>query len=77
MEVDAGSSYKSLLLLSHVGENTKSYVNWIRLPQMGVRNCVEVKRTSNFVLLPSANVESIQCGSMYRTELAVSTSQNW
>ena len=44
---------------------------------MGVRNCVEVKRTSNFVLLPSANVESIQCGSIYRTELEVSASQDW
>ena len=44
---------------------------------MGVNLCVDVERTSNFVLLPSANVESIQCGSRYRTELTVSAFLNW
>ena len=68
---------ESLLSLSRGVENTKSLVNWIRLPRIVVSLCVDVERTSNFVLLPSANVESIQCGSRYRTELAVSTSQNW
>ena len=42
---------------------------------MGVRNCVDGERTSDFVLLPSANVESIQCGSLYRTELGVSANK--